>query len=252
MNEKNDQPVCPECGCGPEIFVPRPEPWPKMCPDCWSKHLSYRNELARQSDNKRAQRALEAALAEGGLCGRSLSMTITSYQPPTPAARVVFERVQLYDYEHNLIILGRAGAGKTHLITGLLLKFCTQLSRTFLSATLSGLTRAYRSIAATKGETETSAFDFIASRKLLAIHDTDTRTLTDAERSLLHDLVDHRWQRRLPILLTANATPDAFSEQLGNPICSRLFEDAWPFDGLPYGVLDHEDFRLQSFTNAKQ
>jgi len=127
----------------------------------------------------------------------------------------------------GLAFVGPVGTGKTHALAALLIA----AQGRFIAGRLVTISALLESLRATFGgrETEQQWLALYASVPLLGIDDLDKLRATEWSASALFSVVNRRYERELPILITSNASPDqllartfAATPDVGVAIVDRL------------------------------
>lgn len=73
------------------------------------------------------------------------------------------------------------------------------------------------------GDSPDGIEDRLSAAPVLILDDVGAQQETEYARSVLHRIIDHRWSRRLPLIITANArTKEALSESVGERGLDRV------------------------------
>lgn len=130
----------------------------------------------------------------------------------------------------NLIAFGNYGTGKTHLVCAIL-NYVREQGVSCLFCTVSGL---FSKLYAADFEQKQVILDLASSTKLLVLDDLDklyVRADTDGafQKRTLFDVLDKRYRKHLPTIITTNAQAD-LSTWLDGASISRLSEHATKLD----------------------
>ena len=134
---------------------------------------------------------------------------------------------ELVEEGRSLVLLGEPGRGKTHLAIAIAYK-AIQGGYDARFTTAAQLLNEMH-VAAREGETGAALADFV-SPDVLVIDELGYLTYgPDAANSLFH-VVDQRYLKRKPVLITSNKEPDAWGtvlhdDDLANAIVDRLQEN---------------------------
>lgn len=132
------------------------------------------------------------------------------------------QRENLFTEEKNgLLILGTVGTGKTHLAASianyLVEKGIPTQFGTFIDY-LESIKREYDAI----GQKE--ELSRLKNTLMLVIDDLGKEKWSEWTQQVLFDIVNHRYEYRLPIVVTSNLNPDQLKKYVGEAIYSRLYE----------------------------
>lgn len=135
-----------------------------------------------------------------------------------------FDRiVNAHKSKRSVIMLGKFGTGKTHLSTAIVKNYL----RAGLEAryyTLSALFRSFRSTFEPNSMTESSFFESVSRMPLLATDEINIRSDSDAENRFFQEILDIRYGKNLPTVLTGNLNLQQFVEVVGERIIDRFKE----------------------------
>jgi len=138
----------------------------------------------------------------------------------TEAKRRALKAVRELAWKTNLFLTGRNGTGKTHLA------MCLAKD----GATCRKLRCIGLEVKADHGQRGLVVRRY-GSRRLLVLNEICMRDgATDFERELLFEIIDMRWENRLPTTLATNQTWEAFAGEYGAPIADRLRPKVVLFD----------------------
>lgn len=190
-----------------------------------------RAQAAQRAEREELQRRREL-LSESGLLGTRFEVaSFDTYQPATPRQRAALKAAQRYAAEVTpnsagaLVLIGPPGVGKTHLAAAALLHV---IGARGLSGCLVGARQYVRKVRETWGGngSESDVLRDHALPVLLVLDDLGTGAGTPNEQALLLDLVDARYQRRRPVVLTSNLTRPELRAALDERVWDRLQHDA--------------------------
>ena len=137
--------------------------------------------------------------------------------------------------ESGIIILGNPGTGKTHL--------CSVIEKKIQNCVMVKAYDLFRQVKSTwKKEAEESENEVIKSFRrasLLIVDDIGLQFVTNAEKIILYEILDYRYDYLRPTILTSNCDLKTFENIVGNRIISRLSDG----NGKIL-VFDWSDFRV--------
>lgn len=182
---------------------------------------------------------------------RHRAATLDNFRPSTPEAEKALLTLRDYaarlqdnlDSGKGILLFGPSGTGKDHLLAGLG-KAAAGLGRPIKRITGAELFRGMRDAMSRGGEgAELDALKYV---RLLILSDPlpPLGSLTPYQASALYELVDFRWERRLPTWCSLNvANAKEADERFGAPIVDRIQDGAlviacnWPSYRKPEAVI---------------
>ena len=180
----------------------------------------------------RPERATALRLKKIGLLERSKRDTLDSFVTDTPVQRALKECVEGYISAPEgrwLALFGQSGAGKTHLCTA---AFCALVRRLGAEGEYLRWNADSRAIKAAALEPDSALFARYRDAPLLYIDDLFKKRMdapvSDADLRLCFELLDARYNARLPTILSCELT---FEElvALDEAIAGRIREMCGPF-----------------------
>ena len=228
------------------------------CPNCESERLADEAaDFEREKANQK-QAAFEKALGRSGVPLRFRDRTFQNYQADDfmrQKALSILERYAL-NFEdvsktgRSLILSGKTGTGKTHLATALA-NHLLKLGKTPLYITLYDL---ISSIKQTWGygsnKSESQVIAAYAQCDLLIIDEIGAQFKSDAEKLILFDIINKRYERLQPTIIISNYPLDSAKGQsikkaVGDRVIDRLREGGGCLVGF-----DWDSYRKKT-TNEK-
>lgn len=158
----------------------------------------------------------DGRLERAGVPERFLACSIGNWQAVAHGQRALLGSVMAFASEPRdrwLAFLGGYGAGKTHLAVGCI----RAIGGRYVTAR--GLVQRIMSATARWEEREK-----YVNARLLVVDEMPSGQLRDHEYEILYDVLDARYGARLPCVLIANATPEAFAAMLRPALVDRFRE----------------------------
>ena len=205
---------------------------PSKCQLCTAEEKSKSEESDRiQIWDKRA-RDISMNFAESGLPPRFENKTLDKYEFISDGSRRALSTCEKYannfqgrlESGGGLIMCGQAGTGKTHLAAGIINKIKAER---FTSAFMSVLS-ATRHVKATYSKdsrlTEAEAISHFIGPDLLVLDEVGVQFGSEAEKIILFEIINQRYQHVKPTILISNLTLKELSEYIGERVVDRMYE----------------------------
>ena len=212
------------------------------CPKCReAEQARQAEELAAKARQAKRQEWLDR-IGGAGIPERFRDRTLATFEATTEGQRraLAFATAYAEGFPEALrtgrcaMFVGRPGTGKTHLAAGIGLRVIGKHGATVLfTTTLRAIRRVKDTWVKGSKESESSAIEALAFPDLLIMDEVGLQYGSDAEKLILFDVLNERYERRKPCLLISNLRLDGVRSYLGDRIWDRLREgggEAIPFD----------------------
>lgn len=165
---------------------------------------------------------------------RFQSASFDNFQPANEAAKNVREGIRAYakrfvgepDIRRSVTFCGPPGVGKTHLACALLIELAAQGAQVRY-ASLPGLMIQLRRA---MGSAISDVIADLTSPDLLVIDEIDLHGGTDSAYQLLHELVDSRYRRSVPVISISNKAPQDLESDIGDRLLRRMTSNLAPIE----------------------
>jgi DNA replication protein DnaC len=128
------------------------------------------------------------------------------------------------DAGSGLVLIGRPGTGKTHLATAACKVAIRDGFTAVFSSTLGFLQAVKSSYRRTSEITERDVIDRFAAPDLLALDEVGVQHHSNAERVVLTELINRRYEHLRSTILLGNLTTAELEESLGQRVMRRIRE----------------------------
>lgn len=202
--------TCADCGkrftfeAPDDLSIPTRLLAPKICDDC--------------APAWRLRHDAESVLEELKLRGvpmRQRHESFDTFKPQTETQHKSLEAVRDHATD-GVLLIGPPGAGKTHLAAAAI---ASGPRGSFFISSVDLLADVAASWRPGGGE---GLMWRAKSAPLLALDDLGSESLQSWGMAALHALLDHRWNRSLPVIVTTNCSTATITERIGQPALSRL------------------------------
>lgn len=178
------------------------------------------------ADAERATSALVAA----GITPRFADATFDNYQVESDPQRKALSKCQNYAERfpenfrlgRSLLLTGNVGCGKTHLATAIVRTVVADRGRALIIPASDIFSIAKASMVPGSGYTDWDVVRHLAPLDLLVIDEVGCQKGSEYELSLLHNIIDRRYQAVLPTVLISNLNADGLRGYIGDRALDRL------------------------------
>ncbi|ASX25795.1 ATP-binding protein [Candidatus Williamhamiltonella defendens] len=203
------------------------------CPRCLETTITEIKLQMQRSQRRKKQALVQALLKNAHIPPRFEHACFESYQPVNAQARQCLAICQRYA-EHwptrraqggGLVLCGRPGTGKNHLAVSM----AKSLIQTHQASVL--LTDALQMIRAVKNtwsktaeKTETRVIQDYVRPDLLILDEVGVQFGTEAEKIILFDILNARYEQLKPSVLISNLAPAEMADCIGERVMDRMQE----------------------------
>lgn len=207
--------------------------WSK-CPTCTAEAQSRETAERERREREVALLDWQRRIGHAGIPDRFQDRSLKSYVAETEGQRIALAFAEAYADKfddalatgRSALFIGKPGTGKTHLAVGIGLRIMHRDGRSVLFSTvMRAIRRVRNSWGRNADESETQAIEALTRPDLLILDEVGVQYGTDAERLLIFDILNERYENRQPTLLLSNLSIDEVKAYLGERIYDRLRED---------------------------
>lgn len=201
------------------------------CPECRREKQERESEERRQADLKAAQiRRAQALLDQSRIPLRFQDATFDTYRVGNEAQQQNLDTLREYaerfpEYRSSgggLILCGRTGTGKTHLVTALGREVIERHGMSFLFVTANKIFTAIKNTYGNTEKRESDVYDALAGVDLLAIDEIGVQKGSDFELNVLFEVINRRYEDMLPTILLSNLAKDEIKAAVGDRVMDRM------------------------------
>lgn len=235
-----------------DVFGP-PETRPALCErhgafesrkvfgTVWSKCSKCAEEAQAEERRRHAEqaaennrRAWETKIGRAGIPERFRDRDLSNYVAKTDGQQRALKFAQSYAEGfdkvarsgQSALFIGKPGTGKTHLAIGIALHVMREHKRNALFLTVMRAIRGIKETWRKDSEmSEADAIEDLVFPDLLILDEVGIQFGSEAEKLLLFDVLNERYERRSPTLMLSNLTAPEVAAYLGERVMDRLRED---------------------------
>jgi len=206
--------------------------WSK-CPHCASEQKAIQLKEQEEKDAQERHRVWQMKLGEACIPDRFKIRTLDAYDAVNEGQKraLSFARDYAENFEDVLktgrsaIFCGMPGTGKTHLSIGIAIEFMRHGKYPLFTTVQRIMRRMKSTFHKDADETERDVMRLYVEPDLLIVDEIGVQFGSDFEKNLMFDILNTRYERRLPTLLLSNLTAKEVKTFLGDRVYDRLRED---------------------------
>jgi DNA replication protein DnaC len=210
------------------------------CPQCQEEQMQQRQREEEERAQQEAQRRWSLRLRDAQIPERFKDRTLSNFEVNCEGQQDALNFAKDFALEFNkrhsgrcAIFLGERGTGKTHLACGIA-HYVTKIGQSAMFTSVSKMVRRIREAKSfDSDETESQAIKIYTFPDLLILDEIGLQSGTDAEARSLFDVLNDRYEQRLPTILLSNLDLAGIEHAIGPRLFDRLRED-----GCQYRVFD--------------
>lgn len=206
-------------------------PRPSRCPGCLSDALIRLQGEKIRIDEAARQRNIELLLGELNIPARFESCSLENYEPVNEDARRALKVCKAYASRWperlqkggGLVMCGKPGTGKNHLALAIARHAITEHQSSAVFTTALKIAREYKSTWS-KGSTRTEddVIRYFTRPDLLIIDEVGVQFGSDAEKLIMFEIINTRYERMKPTILISNQSKDELSAFIGERVIDRM------------------------------
>lgn len=168
------------------------------------------------------------------------SLTFANFDPTVQGLERAYTLARRYAAEPEgwLVFMGGMGVGKTHLAAAIANQAINQKFRVLFMIVPDLLDHLRSSFAPTSAKSYDELFDAIRSCPLLVLDDLGTESTTPWAQEKLYQLINHRYNYRLPTVITTNRPLDRLDDRISSRMQDKAMVEIVRVDAADYRKLD--------------
>ncbi|WP_058912844.1 ATP-binding protein [Entomohabitans teleogrylli] len=204
---------------------------PSRCPGCIREELIglqaekiNREELVRKNTTDRL-------LAELNVPERFSDCTLENYEPVNADAKRALRVCQAYASKWpqrlqnggGLVMCGKPGTGKNHLALAIARQVITQYQSPVVFTTALKIAREFKSTwSKNSARTEDDVIRHFTRPDLLIIDEVGVQFGTEAEKLIMFEVINTRYERMRPTILISNQSKEDLAAFIGERVIDRM------------------------------
>ncbi|MBJ9293564.1 ATP-binding protein [Citrobacter werkmanii] len=204
---------------------------PSRCPGCIRDELIELQAEKIRIDEASRKRNIEMLMDALDIPSRFLFCTLQNYEPVNDDAQRVLKVCQAYANRWperlkkggGLVMCGKPGTGKNHLAFGIARIAIAEHQSSAIFTTALKIAREYKSTWS-KGSTRTEddVIRYFTKPDLLIIDEVGVQFGSDAEKLIMFEIINTRYERMKPTILISNQTKEELSAFIGERVIDRM------------------------------
>jgi DNA replication protein DnaC len=203
------------------------------CPTCAHEQAEKERIEREAAEQRRRQAMWRSTLISSGIPPRFQERSLEGFIAECDEQRraLTFAEDYATDFERVLstgrsaMFLGRPGTGKTHLACAIALRVMEEGYSAHYATVMSAIRRIKATWNHDSEETEREAIAAHVRPHLLVLDEVGVQFRSDTEKLILFDIINARYERRMPTLILSNLPRAEVTACLGERVIDRLRED---------------------------
>ncbi len=215
------------------------------CPACIAERAAKAESKQLATDEENRERAYHQRLRNAGIPYYLWQADFDTFLAKTGAQKTALKTARLYAdqfdervaHGRNLVFCGAVGTGKTHLAAAIGITVLNSGYSVLMTGAFRLVMRVKDSYRADSRMTTLQAIDRLVDYDLLIIDEVGVQFGSESEKLILTQVINGRYEERLPTVVITNLTGEQLTDYLGDRIADRLCDRGTlmiPFDWDSY------------------
>jgi DNA replication protein DnaC len=201
------------------------------CPSCIREDLIQMQSEKIRLDESARRYTIDRLMDSLDVPERFKSCTLDNYNPVNDEAKRVLKVCQAYASKWperlkrggGLVMCGKPGTGKNHLALAIARHAITEHQSSAVFTTALKIAREYKSTwSKSSSRTEDEVIRFFTKPDLLIIDEVGVQFGSDAERLIMFEIINTRYERMRPTILISNQNKDELAAFIGERVIDRM------------------------------
>jgi len=197
-----------------------------QCPKCIQEKLDEDESERLGIEKKQNEERLESM----GIRKRFYYSTFDTYRAETKDQEIALtvcrdfaeRKKEVSETGENLFLVGMPGTGKNHLACSIVREFGNGSIIVKASDMIRNIRESYRKDSI---DTEQYLIEKYASYRLLAINEIGVQFGTEAEKNIIFEVIDLRYENMLPTIFISNLNLQEIKNYIGDRVIDRMMEN---------------------------
>jgi len=201
------------------------------CPECLKDRIKQCRADHKEQERRIKENQIERLMSMLQLPERFAGSTLENYQPVNDEAARCLKLCKAYAAKWperlkqggGLVMCGKPGTGKNHLALAIAKHVINEHQNSALFTTALRIARLFKSTWSKNSErTEAEVIRIYTDPELLIIDEVGVQFGSEAEKLILFEIINTRYERMMPTILISNLPKDELSAFIGERVIDRM------------------------------